>query len=225
MGYQKGEDRLRKAVKFIVDFQRNVGYPPNVRDVREGIGVKSPSHAQKILNELERRECIARTGNKSRTIRIREAAYEFMGMLPRRLEESFLIPIVGRIVASEPIPVPESDFNYYDHESTVSVLRSSISHRENVEELFAMEVEGDSMVDSMINDGDIVVLRRTQEASNGDMVAVWIDDKKETTLKHFHQKDDRIILQPANPNIKDIEIENPDHLQIQGKVVQVIRQY
>ncbi|MCJ7625921.1 MAG: transcriptional repressor LexA [Anaerolineaceae bacterium] len=225
MGYQKGEELLQKAVEFIIEFQRNMGYPPNVRDVRKGVGVKSPSHAQKILAELERRDCIAREENKSRTIRILDAAYEFIGMLPLRIEESIMIPIRGKIVAGKPIQIPESGSAIYDYESQVSVLRSAFSPREDINALYALEVRGDSMVDSMINDGDTVIMRKAQEATNGDMVAVWLDDVEETTLKHFYMKDGRIILRPANPTMKDIEVENPEQLEIQGKVIMVIRQY
>jgi repressor LexA len=225
MGYQKGEERLQKAVEFIIDFQRNMGYPPNVRDVRKGVGVKSPSHAQKILTELERRDYIARDENKSRTIRILDAAYEFIGTLPLRIEESIMIPIKGKIVAGKPIQIPESVSDVYDYESKISVLRSAFSQREDIKSLFALEVQGDSMIDSMINDGDTVIMRKAQEATNGEMVAVWMDDKKETTLKHFYRKNGRIILRPANPNMDDIEVENPEQLEIQGKVIMVIRQF
>jgi repressor LexA len=225
MKYHKGEERLRNTMSFIIGFQGRNGYSPNVREICAGVGVKSPSHAHKLLAELEERDCIGREKNKSRAIQILDSAYEFVLKLPRRLEETLLIPIKGRIVAGEPIPMPESSTEYYDPESTVSILRSSIPARERLEELFALEVQGNSMVDSMINDGDLVIMRRVLDAENGDMVAVWLNDKQETTLKHFFRKNGQIILHPANPFMEDIVVENPDQLHIQGKVVMVIRQY
>src|SRR3989304_494229 len=91
------------------------------------------------------------------------------------------------------------------------------------EELFALEVQGDSMIDAMINDGDIVILRPTQEARNGDMVAIWLSDKNETTLKYYYKEKDGYRLQPANPTMKPIMLKKTESLEIKGKVVMVIR--
>jgi len=225
MGYQKGENRQKEAMKFIIRFQRKNGYPPHARDLCEGIGIKSPSHAHKLLDQLEQRDFIARDTNKSRAIRILDAAYEFAGQVGRRLEDTLTIPLVGRIVASQPIPMPDSSFNYYDAESSLAVPYGIFSQADRESGLFALEVQGDSMIDSMINDGDTVILRRIENAENGDMVAVWLKDRQETTLKHFIRKDEKIILRPANPTMADIEVENPAQLEIQGRVVMVIRQY
>lgn len=79
------------------------------------------------------------------------------------------------------------------------------------------------MIDAMINDGDIVIMRPAQEAHNGEMVAVWLNDKDETTLKYFYREGSRVRLQPANPTMKPIYVDDPTHLRIQGKVVMVIR--
>jgi repressor LexA len=133
------------------------------------------------------------------------------------------IPIAGRIVASAPIPMPTSDLSYYDSETSVEIARSLLPTRE-VSDLFALEVSGDSMIDAMINDGDIVVMKKAQSANNGEMVAVWLDDKDETTLKYFYKEPNRIRLQPANPSMGPIYIDNPKSLRIMGKVVMVIRQ-
>ena len=80
------------------------------------------------------------------------------------------------------------------------------------------------MIDAMVNDGDIVIMKRTQQAKNGEMVAVWLDDKDQTTLKYFYKETSGIRLQPANPNMDPIYVENPASLRIMGKVVMVIRQ-
>ena len=80
------------------------------------------------------------------------------------------------------------------------------------------------MIDAMINDGDLVIMKKAQEARNGEMVAVWLDDNDETTLKYFYRENNRIRLQPANPTMGPIYIDNPKSLRIMGKVVMVIRQ-
>jgi repressor LexA len=90
--------------------------------------------------------------------------------------------------------------------------------------LFALEVQGDSMIDAMINDGDIVVMRREPEWRNGDMVAVWLKDREETTLKHIYREGNAVRLQPANPTMDPIVVENPESLEVQGKVMLVVRQ-
>jgi repressor LexA len=90
--------------------------------------------------------------------------------------------------------------------------------------LFALEVRGDSMIDAMVNDGDIVVMKRQPEWRNGDMVAIWLKDKEETTLKHIYREGGKVRLQPANPQMDPIIIDNPETVDVQGKVVLVVRQ-
>jgi repressor LexA len=119
--------------------------------------------------------------------------------------------------------MPASDLPYFDSESSVDIARSLLPTRET-SDLFALEVSGDSMVDAMINDGDIVIMKQANSATNGEMVAVWLDDKDETTLKYFYKESNRIRLQPANPNMGPIYVDNPKKLRIMGKVVMVIRQ-
>ncbi len=96
------------------------------------------------------------------------------------------------------------------------------------EGLYALEVRGNSMVDALVNDGDIVVMKYQTEAHNGEMVAVWLKDKEETTLKHFYYErprgsKPRVRLQPANPTMKAIYVD-PANVEVQGKVVAVLRQ-
>ena len=93
---------------------------------------------------------------------------------------------------------------------------------DNTDNLYALRVSGDSMIDAMVSDGDIVVLRHQTTARNGDMVAAWITGEDTTTLKYFFHEGDRIRLQPANPSMDPIYRE-PEVVQIQGKVEMVIR--
>jgi repressor LexA len=79
------------------------------------------------------------------------------------------------------------------------------------------------MIDAMVNDGDIVIMKRAQNANNGEMVAVWLEDSNETTLKYFFKEGSHVRLQPANPTMDPIIIDNPEHLRIQGKVVMIVR--
>jgi len=220
-------ERHRKILDFLTRFQEENGYSPSIREIGDSINVKSTSLVDYYLTQLEQMGFISRDNRVSRSIRVLEPAERLLNRAVkavRQLEDVVPIPVLGRIVASEPIPVPPSDLAYFDPESSVEIARSLLPARERPEELFALEVQGDSMIDAMVNDGDTIILRRAQEANNGDMVAVWLDDRDETTLKYFYKEKDRIRLQPANPTMSPIYIENPAHLRIMGKVVMVIRQ-
>jgi repressor LexA len=176
-------------------------------------------------------EYIERDEHISRSIRILKPVYEATssqgGMTLQRVPnpgEMLVLRLAGRIVASAPMPMPASDLAYYDPESSVEIARSLLPKREKISELFALEVQGDSMIDAMVNDGDIIVVKQVETAENGEMVAVWLNDTNETTLKYFYREGNRIRLQPANPNLGPIYVENPEHMRIMGKVVMVIRQ-
>jgi repressor LexA len=144
--------------------------------------------------------------------------------LGQAVSDLLRIPIAGRIVAGAPMPVPATDFSYYDSESMVDVAASLLPKGEKGENLFALEVQGDSMIDAMVYDGDIVIMKAGGEARNGEMVAVWLRDRDETTLKYFYLEKGRVRLQPANPTMQPIYIDDPSIVEIQGKVVMVIRQ-
>lgn len=225
-------DRHRRIMEFLTTFSEQNGYSPSIRQIGDHIAVKSTSLVDYYLNQLEEMGYITREGRVSRSIRVLKPMYAGVagkvGSAVRKvagnLSELIQIPVMGRIIAGAPIPVPSSDLAYFDSETSVEMARSLLPAREKPSELFALEVQGDSMIDAMINDGDIVILKPAQAANNGDMVAVWLDDRDETTLKYFFKENNRIRLQPANPTMAPIYVENPDALRIMGKVVMVIRQ-
>jgi repressor LexA len=222
-------EKQQKIINFLVSFQEKNGYPPTIRQIGAHIDVASTSQVSYYLNQLEKRNLIQRDKNSSRGIRYLEAALEYVDkavrLASKTLEDILSIPISGRIVASAPIPMPVSASGYYNEDyDTVDVARSMISPKEKLEDLFALEVQGDSMIDALVNDGDIVIMKKAQDAVNGEMVAVWLTDNDETTLKYFYREGGRIRLQPANPHMKPIYIENPAQVRIMGKVVMVVRQ-
>ena len=226
-------ERHRKIMEFLEKFQDSNGYSPSIRQIGDSINVKSTSLIDYYINQLQEMGYIEREGRISRSIRVIKSVSP-LGELTQKVSATMrnaagalanmvTIPIAGRIVASAPIPMPSSDLNYYDAESSVDIARSLLPMRD-VSELFALEVDGDSMIDAMVNDGDIVVMKKAVSANNGEMVAVWLDDKDETTLKYFYKEATRIRLQPANPNMGPIYVDDPKSLRIMGKVVLVIRQ-
>jgi repressor LexA len=216
-------ERHKKILKFLEKFQSDNGYPPSIREIGENTDISSTSVVNYYLNQLEEMKFIERESNVSRGIRLVRTLEGNLLTAKQALADMFSVPIIGRIVAGEPVPVPASDFSYYDQETGIDIARSLLSPKEKTEDLFALEVQGDSMIDAMVNDGDIVVMRPVSTAANGEMVAVWLSDRDETTLKYFYQEGGRIRLQPANPLMKPIIIDDPAHVQVQGKVVLVIR--
>ncbi|HNZ01493.1 MAG TPA: transcriptional repressor LexA [Anaerolineaceae bacterium] len=229
---KKLSERHTRIMEFLNDFQEKRGYSPSIREIGDFIGVKSTSLVDYYLRQLEDMGYISRDGHVSRSICVLKPApsaeKKAAATSPMAaLREMVSIPLLGRIVASAPIPMPQlsdSSDGYFGPDSSVDVARSMLPVRERPSELFALEVDGDSMIDAMINDGDIVILRPAVEANNGDMVAVWLDDRDETTLKYFYREGNRVRLQPANPTMAPIYIDNPRHLRVMGKVVMVIRQ-
>ncbi|HSR20609.1 MAG TPA: transcriptional repressor LexA [Anaerolineales bacterium] len=207
-------ERHQRILEFIQDYQRKHKHPPSIREIGENCRISSTSVVNYYLDQLEKSGHIERDRRISRGLRV-------TGQTP--IGELFRVPVLGRIQAGEPILVPGSDFNYLDPDESVEIAGSLMPSREKGKELFALEVHGSSMVDAMVNDGDIVVLKPAQDARNGDMVAVWLPDRSETTLKYFYKEKDRYRLQPANPTMKPIYIDKGDSVQIKGKVVMVIR--
>lgn len=220
-------DRHRKIMLFLEEYQKNNQFSPSIREIGNAIGVNSTSLVDYYLRQLAQMGYLERNDRVSRSIRIlkpfTEESQTAKNMISYSRQEVLRYPILGRIVASEPIPVPGSDLAYFDPESYIEIPKKMIPASEKETELFVLEVSGDSMVDAMINDGDKVVFRQANQASNGDMVAVWLSNNDETTLKYFYREGSRVRLQPANPTMGPIYIDDPEQVHIMGKVVMVIR--
>ncbi|GAB4491436.1 MAG: transcriptional repressor LexA [Anaerolineales bacterium] len=222
----KGLSERHLKILTLLDKYADKGYPPSIREIGEQTGITSTSVVNYYLEQLEKWGYIERDRRISRGLRVVPEMLANLGLAATEVVTDLLrIPIAGRIVASAPAPVPASDFNYYDAESSVEIARSLLPAK-NLEGLFALEVQGDSMIDAMVNDGDIVVMRKVAnnaEAKNGDMVAVWLPSRDETTLKYFYKEANHYRLQPANPTMQPIYIDKSERLEIRGKVVMVIR--
>jgi repressor LexA len=223
-------DRHIRIMKFLTEFQDQHGYSPSIREIGKHISVDSTSLVDYYLDQLCQERYIERDKRVSRSIRILHPMYagdslttQAIRGTAQRISELWPIPVWGRIGASLPVPMPPSEGSYFDPESTVEIARSLLPSREKISDLFALEVDGLSMIDAMVNDGDIVIMKRTQNANNGEMVAVWLEDTDETTLKYFFKEGSHVRLQPANPTMGPIIIDNPERLRIQGKVVMIVR--
>ena len=221
-----------KVLQILEDYYIKNGYPPSIRDILTAGKFSSTSVVNYYLNQLETSGHIERSGHVSRGIRILKPFSEIaqgpiekaVKQLRETMEEVLHIPVLGRIFASAPTLLPGTDgFSMITPETFVDVARSMLPAREKGDELYALEVRGDSLIDAMVNDGDIVIMKPIKEVRNGELVAIWLDDKEETTLKYFFLENGKVRLQPANPEMKPIIIDDPSHVRVQGKVVMVIR--
>lgn len=200
--------RQEAILRLITKFLEENGYPPSIRDIGSAVGISSTSVVNYNLNILEREGYIARDREVSRGLRL-------VGQ-GRDREHLISVPLLGRIAAGDPIPVPGDAVPQEHLELARGILKDE-------EDIYALQVRGESMIDALINDGDIVIMKHQKVAENGDMVAVWLRDKEETTLKKIYHEGDVVRLQPANPTMEPIYV-NPGGVEVQGKVVMVIRQ-
>ena len=209
-------ERHQRILDFLFEYQRENRYPPSIREIGNKTGITSTSVVNYYLDQLEKKGMIERDRKISRGVRL-------SGL--NSSSDTLRIPILGPIAAGLPLPELDPNVSYMtDSEANaVDIARSLLPSKEKGDNLFALEVKGNSMIDAMINDGDIVVIRPASDARNGEMVAVWLPRDNEATLKYFFKEKDRYRLQPANPTMKAIFVKKSEPLEIKGKVVMVIR--
>ncbi len=205
-------NKQQRIVEFIRDFWLENNFPPSVRDIVAGCGLSSTSVVDYNLKILEKKGAIRRHREVSRGIELPS--------LPD-LSNCLNIPVIGQIAAGKPIPVPDNDtWDVTSNADTIEVTRDIIRGREGV---YALKVKGNSMIEDLINDGDIVLLQSVSFVENGETAAVWLKSEKEATLKKFFlEPSGKIRLQPANSRMQPIYA-SPDNVEVQGRVIAVIR--
>ena len=203
--------RQQAILGFIERFLDENDYPPTIRDIQGELGISSTSVVDYNLKVLEGRDLIRRNSKISRGI-------ELVGRQTGR-RNVVAIPVIGQIAAGLPIPVP-GDLEDSDAAELVELGGELVPDAGR--NLFALRVKGLSMIDALINDGDVVVLRAQETCENGETVAVWLKDQRETTLKKFYLEGDRVRLQPANATMDPIYTA-ASNVEIQGRLVTVLR--
>ena len=195
-----------RILQSIHEFINERGYSPTVRDILKGCEISSTAVVQYHLYVLEKEGRIHRDPEIFRSIRLSQK------------KSTVLVLVLGTIAAGEPIPVPNSDTWANQATETLELPQDMIGDKQ----VFALKVKGQSMIDALIDDGDIVLMETADSAENGEVVAVWLKDRQEVTLKRIYVETDRVLLKPANQHFKPIQ-QNPDNVEIQGKVIGVIR--
>ena len=205
--------KQKRILDYIQHFMEDNAYPPSIRDIVKACGISSTSVAAYNLNILEKHGLIRRRRDISRGI-------ELLNSSPARMNR-ISVPVIGQIAAGKPIPVPDSDT--WDVAASAETLEVPQELVRSKNDIFALRVKGFSMIDALIDDGDIVIIQQTRTVENGAMAAVWLKNEKQATLKKVFAGANRVRLQPANSQMDPIFVE-PDNVEIQGKVVAVIRQ-
>jgi len=203
--------KQKRILNFTRKFLDSRGYPPTVRDIVTGCEISSTSVVAYNLARLESAGYIRRHADISRGIELLTNQ--------RSYRRNVTVPIIGEIAAGEPIPVPDS-------ETWDTVASEELEVTEDLtrgkQRIYALRVKGNSMIDALIKDGDIVLMEYVNNAKNGDMVAAWLKAEREVTLKRLFREANRIRLEPANTQMQPIYT-TPDNIEIQGKVITVIR--
>ncbi|HVN96457.1 MAG TPA: transcriptional repressor LexA [Syntrophorhabdaceae bacterium] len=193
---------------FIKTFRQENGYAPSVREVADHCGIRSPSVVQYHLNHLEQAGLIRKSKDTSRSV-------DIVG----EIREAALVPLLGVIAAGQPIWVPPAEKRSAEAQRMIAIP-SEVARGKK--ELYALKVRGNSMVDAMIADGDVVVMEEAGDVKSGDVVACWLEKEQEVTLKKIYFEDERIRLQPCNPYMVPM-YHDPENVQVQGRVVAVLR--
>ena len=197
---RSSRDNQQKILAFIKSEIDLKGYPPSVREICAAVGLKSTSTVHAHLNHLEEQGLIRRDPTKPRALEVTDGTQG----------RGRSVPLVGRITAGQPVLAVENIEDYL-------VLPQSMLGRDDI---FCLRVQGESMIEAGILDGDIVVLRQQDAAENGEIVAALVED--EATLKRIFYEKGHVRLQPENPAMDPIIV--PD-AQVLGKLVALIRQF
>lgn len=204
-------DKQQLILEFLEAFIAEHDYPPSIRDIQTGCNISSTSVVDYNLKRLEEKGLIRRDREVSRAI-------ELLNGQGERRRRTVVVPLLGRIAAGIPIPAHPDQIA---PEELIELTEEQARGRGN---LFALRVQGTSMIDALINDGDIVVLEPREAADPGEMVAAWIEDRGETTLKRYYPEGARVRLQPMNSTMAPI-YEDAANVRVQGRVVATIRAF
>lgn len=211
-------DRQVRILEFIRRYLEEQNYPPTIREIGKAVGIPSTSVVKYNLERLQEKGYIERSVEVSRGLRLKNGPSLVPDMragLARLVE----VRKLGVISAGTPIAAYGQQEDPFAGE-TLALTADLVP---DSQEIYALQVKGDSMIDALVFDGDWVIIKHQSTAQRGEMVVAWLKDKEETTLKYYYPEGAMVRLQPANPAYQPIPVP-ADQLEIQGKVVAVVRQ-
>ncbi len=207
--------RRQQILEFIQEFMTENGIPPTVRDVQKACEISSTSVVDYNLRILERDGYLNRRPDVARGIELLDNSGQPVSNAPR-------VHIVGPIAAGQPIPAFSTEDSASSAEFDTIEVSPDLPRRHGL--LYGLTVNGSSMIDALIDDGDVVIIKPTNDATDGEMVVAWLKAEEEATLKKFYLEGDRVRLQPANSSMSPIYCD-ARNVEIRGKVVAVIRKF
>lgn len=225
-GQKKPTEQQEKILRYIQRYGEEHNRPPSYREIEAAIGVNSTSVVSYHVGNLIEKALLTREQNVARGLSLTDEALTFLGKVREVVEQVAGVAnfrLAGDIGASTPVEFGNGDFVTYDEEETITVDAGLLPKRRD--NLFALRVRGDSMIDSLIRHRDIVILERVERVTDvrdGEMVAAWLKLEQELTLKHFYREGDNIRLQPANPTMAPI-FAAANNVKVQARVVTVLR--
>ena len=191
------EEKLIMVMDYIRRFTEENGYTPSVREIAQECGIKSTATVHSYLERLQTRGFVSKANNKKRSMSLGKGA-------------GTTVPLIGTVTAGQPIFAYENYEDYYSFPATEF----------KGEELFMLRVQGTSMINAGIKDGDKIVVRRQPTAENGEIVVALVDDS--STVKRFYRRNNQIILHPENEALSDMVFSDGE-VSILGKVIGLIR--
>lgn len=204
--------RQQEILDYIRKYIRQNHFPPSIRDIASNFSLASAGGVHKHLNNLKKKGVLTFENNISRSIHILNETESVE--LPQNLNARILeLPLMGKVAAGQPI-------QHFLENETIEIPESMVR---SPTESYALQVQGDSMIEDCICDGDYVIVEHRNYADNGDTVIAMINHEEATLKKYFHEGD-RIRLQPANFTLEPIYVD-PQSVSIHGRVIGVIRQY
>ena len=204
--------RQQSILDFIQRFDEERSYPPTIRDIQQACSISSTSVVDYNLHILEREGYIHRDREVSRGIEVLGGS--------KGAGSGTRVPVLGYIAAGEPVPVPTQES--WGVSDPVDVLDLPQGFLGRAQDVYALRVKGTSMIDALVDDGDVVIVEPAESVQDGDMVVAWLVVEKEVTLKRLYREEGRVRLQPANSTMQPIYVD-PENIEVQGKIVAVIR--
>lgn len=211
-------ERQQHILDFIRQYLEEHNYPPTIREIGKAVGISSTSVVKYNLERLQEKKLIERSDEVSRGLRLTDGP-SLAPRLRAELPGIVNVPKLGVISAGAPIAA----FGQQENPFSGETLALTQDLAPGAGDLYALQVKGDSMVDALVYDGDWVIIKHQATAQPREMVVAWRKDREETTLKYYHPEGALVRLQPANPAYQPIYVP-ADQLDIQGKVVAVVRQ-
>ncbi len=207
--------RRQQILNFIQEFIQDNGLPPTVRDIQKACNISSTSVVDYNLRLLDRDGYLNRRPEVARGIELLDESGQPVSSAPK-------VSIVGSIAAGLPLPVFSSEGSATAAEFDTVEVAPDLPRRHG--KLYGLQVKGTSMIDALIDDGDVVIIKPVQQAENGDTVVAWLKQEEEATLKKFYQEGSQVRLQPANSQMGPIYCA-ASNVEVRGKVVAIIRKF